>query len=124
MDIENTQQPGIIPTDCPAGKLFVPENQRTQVIQFIHTSPSSGHSGIKRTSAMVRQRFWWPTLATGVKFMDKLAHFKLLKGLLEPILIPRIAVDFITDLISSNGYIAGWCPLKDCPVLLTLLRHS
>lgn len=62
---------------------------------------------------MVRNSFWWPNLFNDVSMYIKFCSVcaqsktprKLPAGLLEPLPIPKcLAVDFITDLPSSNGY--------------------
>lgn len=110
-DIKNFQQPDWVSTDCQANYLSLPENQRTQVIQWIHTLPGSGHPGINCTNTMVRQQFQWPTLTTNVTNYVQGCQVcaqthtpqHLPVGLLEPLSIPRrswshIAIDSITDL--------------------------
>ncbi|KAK3556140.1 hypothetical protein QTP70_005624 [Hemibagrus guttatus] len=46
------------PAGCPLTKLFVPPQFRLQVMQWVHEAPSSGHPGIRRSTQLVRRRFW------------------------------------------------------------------
>lgn len=50
-------QPG--PSACPEGRLYVPENLRSQVLQWAHDSHPTYHPGAGRTSRFLAQRFWW-----------------------------------------------------------------
>ncbi|KAI7810722.1 Pol polyprotein [Triplophysa rosa] len=56
-----------VPTGCPAGRLFVPEALRPEVLQWGHSSRLVCHPGIRRTKASIRQRFWWPSWITDVR---------------------------------------------------------
>lgn len=110
------QQTEPSPPECPLGQHFVPRSLRQRITQWVDTSLSSGHSGIKRTIELVRNSFWWPNLINDVseyvKSCSVCAQSKtpreLPAGLLEPLPIPQrpwshLAVDFVTDLPSSNG---------------------
>ncbi|KAI2647554.1 Transposon Tf2-6 polyprotein [Labeo rohita] len=75
------------PSGCPPSRLFVPENLRSDVIQWAHCSNVACHPGINRTKFLVKQRFWWSSLAcdtrdfgntvvlTVVDRFSKAAHF-------------------------------------------------
>ncbi|KAI2645969.1 Transposon Tf2-6 polyprotein [Labeo rohita] len=55
---------GVMPlSGCPPGRLFVPENLRSDFIQWAHWSNVACHPGINRTKFLVKQRFWWSSLA-------------------------------------------------------------
>ncbi|KAL0150712.1 hypothetical protein M9458_054016 [Cirrhinus mrigala] len=56
----NRQHPA--PPGGPEGRLFVPAELRVPLLDWIHTSPGSGHPGSNRTLSLVRQRYWWPQL--------------------------------------------------------------
>ncbi|KAI2645676.1 Transposon Tf2-6 polyprotein [Labeo rohita] len=115
-EIENANQQSSAPPECPAGKLFVPEALRERVLTQVHSVPSSGHPGIDATIHLLRNRFWWPTLATEtIQFVNRCSVCQTSKpskhlpaGLLQPLPLPQrpwshIAIDFITDLPSSQG---------------------
>ncbi|KAK3545273.1 hypothetical protein QTP70_002933, partial [Hemibagrus guttatus] len=105
------------PAGCPPTKIFVPPPFRLQVMQWIHEAPSSGHPGIRRTTQLVRRRFWWLSLASDVEgyvrscptCAQARTSRQLPEGLLEPLPIPQrpcshLSVDFLTDLPDSGGY--------------------
>ncbi|KAK3563538.1 hypothetical protein QTP86_030949 [Hemibagrus guttatus] len=105
------------PVGCPPTKIFVPPPFRLQVMQWIHEAPSSGHPGIRRTTQLVRRRFWWLSLASDVEghvqafptCAQARTSRQLPERLLEPLPIPQhpwshLSVDFLTDLPDSGGY--------------------
>ncbi|KAK3539043.1 hypothetical protein QTP86_023635 [Hemibagrus guttatus] len=105
------------PAGCPPTKIFVPLHFRQQVMQWVHEAPSSGHPGIRRSTQLVRHRFWWSSLGPDVEEYVRacstcaqvLTSRQLLDGLLEPLPIPRrpwshLSVDFLTDLPDSGGF--------------------
>uniref|UniRef100_A0A8C5HTM3 Gypsy retrotransposon integrase-like protein 1 n=3 Tax=Gouania willdenowi TaxID=441366 RepID=A0A8C5HTM3_GOUWI len=109
-----SQQP--IPGNCPPNVLYVPESVRTQVLQWAHTSRFACHPGGFRTTAILRQRFWWPSLERDTR--DFVAAcptcsrgktpYRPSSGLLQPLPVPtrpwsHIAVDFVTGLPPSGG---------------------
>ncbi|KAI2666704.1 Transposon Tf2-6 polyprotein [Labeo rohita] len=49
------------PPHCPPNK-YVPQELRHQVLQWVHTSLSTGHPGISRTLQLVKNSFWWPSI--------------------------------------------------------------
>ncbi|KAI2645887.1 Transposon Tf2-9 polyprotein [Labeo rohita] len=115
-EIENANQQAPPPPECPPGKLFVPEALRERVLTQVHSVPSSGHPGIDATIHLLRNRFWWPTLATEtIHFVNNCSTCESSKpsthlpaGLLQPLPLPQrpwshIAIDFITDLPNSQG---------------------
>ncbi|KAL0150713.1 hypothetical protein M9458_054017, partial [Cirrhinus mrigala] len=98
------------------GGFFVPAELRVPLLDWIHTSPGSGHPGSNRTLSLVRQRYWWPQLhqevARYVQGCSVCATSstprKLPEGKLQPLTIPNrpwshIGVDFATDLPLSEG---------------------
>ncbi|KAL0204538.1 hypothetical protein M9458_002556, partial [Cirrhinus mrigala] len=110
----NRQHPA--PLGGPEGRLFVPAELRVPLLDWIHTSPGSGHPGSNRTLSLVRQRYWWPQLhqevARYVQGCSVCATSstprKLPEGKLQPLTIPNrpwshIGVDFATDLPLSEG---------------------
>lgn len=101
---------------CPAECLYVPENLRPRVMQWFHTSRMYCHPGQKRTFEVIRQRFWWPTLASDVKeYVSACPDCAQVKptnsppaGFLRPLPVPRrpwshISLDFVTGLPPSEG---------------------
>uniref|UniRef100_A0A8C1V5B8 Gypsy retrotransposon integrase-like protein 1 n=1 Tax=Cyprinus carpio TaxID=7962 RepID=A0A8C1V5B8_CYPCA len=115
-EIQRKQLTEPTPSGCPPNRQYVPGSLRQRIMQWVHTSLSSGHPGIQRTEELVRNSFWWPNLTKDVSLYVKSCSMcaqsktprKLPAGLLEPLPIPRrpwshLAVDFITDLPSSNG---------------------
>ncbi|KAK3514011.1 hypothetical protein QTP70_001292 [Hemibagrus guttatus] len=86
-------------------------------MQWVHEVPSSGHPGIRHTTAPVQNRFWRPSLSRDVEnYVEPCATCaqarmsrQLPTGLLEPLPIPRqpwshMAMDFVNDLPSSSGF--------------------
>ncbi|KAI2646204.1 Transposon Tf2-9 polyprotein [Labeo rohita] len=55
------------PVACPPNRLFVPEELRSEVIQWGHCSNVACHPGVNRTLHVVKQRFWWPLMARDVR---------------------------------------------------------
>ncbi|KAK3557186.1 hypothetical protein QTP70_024684, partial [Hemibagrus guttatus] len=105
------------PAGCPPTKIFVPQQFWQQVMQWVHEAPSSDHPGIRRSTQLIRRRFWWSSLVPDVEgyvqacstCVQARTSRQLLEGLLEPLLIPRrpwshLSVDFLTDLPDSGGY--------------------
>ncbi|KAK3540704.1 hypothetical protein QTP70_034654 [Hemibagrus guttatus] len=105
------------PAGCPPTKLFVPLRFRQQVMQWVHEAPSSGHPGIRRSTQLVRNQFWWSSLGSDVEeyvrscpTCAQVRTSRLLpEGLLEPLPVPRcpwshLSVDFLTDLPDSGGF--------------------
>ncbi|KAK3541598.1 hypothetical protein QTP86_033090 [Hemibagrus guttatus] len=66
-EIQRTHAEEPLPAGCPPTKVFVPLQFRTQVMQWVHEAPSSGHPGVCRSTQLVRRRFWWPSLALDVE---------------------------------------------------------
>lgn len=106
-----------VPNKCPQDKTYLPLAVRPQLLQWIHSIPSSGHPGSLRTLSLVANKSWWPSMTQDVtqfvKSCPVCAQAKssrqLPSGLLEPLPVPNrpwshIAIDFITDLPSSQGF--------------------
>ncbi|KAK3521410.1 hypothetical protein QTP70_004340 [Hemibagrus guttatus] len=53
-EIQRTHAEEPPPAGCPPTKVFVPPQFRTQVIQWVHEAPSSGHPGVRRSTHLVR----------------------------------------------------------------------
>ncbi len=52
---------------CPESLLFVLESVRTSILQWGHSSRLACHPGVARTLALIKQRFWWPSVARWVR---------------------------------------------------------
>ena len=50
------------PSACPENRLFDPANLDSQVLQWGHSSRLACHPGVRRTLALLRQRFWWGSM--------------------------------------------------------------
>uniref|UniRef100_A0A8C2EBD4 Gypsy retrotransposon integrase-like protein 1 n=1 Tax=Cyprinus carpio TaxID=7962 RepID=A0A8C2EBD4_CYPCA len=105
-----------VPTGCPEGLLFVPESVRTSVLQWGHSSSLACHPGATRTFRLIKQRFWWPSVAQDARrFVSACPICATGKGsnrppagLLQPLSVPsrpwsHIAMDFVTGLPPSSG---------------------
>lgn len=115
-EIEQANAQIEIPEECPSDKTFVLDTLRTRLLEQIHCLPSSGHPGITATMHLIQYRFWWPTIsADTTQFIRRCQISNMHKtprqapaGLLQPLPIPQrpwshIAIDFITDLLTSNN---------------------
>ena len=104
------------PSSCPSGRLFVSASLRSQVLQWGHSSRLACHPGVRRTLALLRQRFWWPSMQEDTReFVAACPTCSQYKGshqappgLLQPLPIPHrpwshIALDFVTGLPASHG---------------------
>ncbi len=105
------------PAETPRNLTYVPQVLRQRVMQLVHSNPSSGHPGIAATLQLLNNKFWWSTLRTDtITFIQnctvcntsKSPH-QLPAGLLQPLPIPQrpwshLAIDFVTDLPSSQGH--------------------
>ena len=81
------------------GRICVPTDKdiRRQILYECHDSPSAGHSGIRKTYALVRRQFYWPGLHKDVQ--DYVLHCSKCQvnkaerlktgGLLHPLEIPN-----------------------------------
>ncbi|KAK3528449.1 hypothetical protein QTP70_000145 [Hemibagrus guttatus] len=103
------------PAGCPPTNLFVPLHFRQLVMQW--EAPSSGHPGIRRSTQLVCNRFWWSSLGSDVEeyvrscptCAQARTSCLLPEGLLEPLPVPQrpwshLSVDFLTDLPDSGGF--------------------
>ncbi|KAI3356799.1 hypothetical protein L3Q82_003457 [Scortum barcoo] len=45
----------------------VPDSDRSQVLQWVHSSKFSCHRGINRPLSLVKRQFWWPFLDSDVR---------------------------------------------------------
>ncbi|KAK3565772.1 hypothetical protein QTP86_015024 [Hemibagrus guttatus] len=136
------------PAGCPPNKLFVLQQFRSQVMQWVHEAPSSGHPGTRRLTQLIRRRFWWPSLGSDVEGYVRqcptCAQVRTSRqrpeGLLVPLPVPRRtwshpSVDFLTDLPDSGGFTAVMVvvdrfskgcmlvPLKGLPTAMQMFSH-
>lgn len=102
-------------------KLWVPEQQFTEVIRETHDQPACGHPGVSRTYELLKREYYWrgmrETVAQYVRNCYACHRSKAPRhrqhGLLQPLPIPQkrwqdITMDFITGLPDSLGYNAIW----------------
>ncbi|KAL0191918.1 hypothetical protein M9458_010214, partial [Cirrhinus mrigala] len=112
-----TASEGVTPLPgCPPGRLFVPESLQYDVIRWGHSSKLACHPGVSRSTFLIRQRFWWPSMARDIRLIvlacsvcavSKTAN-RPSTGLLQPLLVPsrpwsHISLDFVTGLLPSQG---------------------
>ncbi|KAK3569836.1 hypothetical protein QTP86_005853 [Hemibagrus guttatus] len=99
------------PPGCSPGSQYITQARRTSLIHTAHTSLGTGHPGINETLSLLRDRFWWPSMAADVRRYvqgcEECAMAKtprqLPSGKLLPLPVPNrpwshLGVDFITDL--------------------------
>lgn len=116
-EIEQANAQVEIPAECPPNKVFVPEILRNQVLEQVHSLPSSGHPGVTATIHLLQNHFWWPSLSKDTTtFVHQYQTCNIQEpsrqlpaSLLKPLPIPQrpwshIAIDFVTDLPASNGH--------------------
>ncbi|KAK3543293.1 hypothetical protein QTP70_014045 [Hemibagrus guttatus] len=102
---------------CPPGSQYITQARRTSLIHTAHTSLGTGHPGINENLSLLRDRFWWPSMAADVRRYvqgcEECAMAKtpcqLPSGKLLPLPIPNcpwshLGVDFITDLPNSRTH--------------------
>ncbi len=97
-------------------RFFIPHADRSEVLQWVHASRFSCHSGISRTLTLLERHFWWPSMEADthsfvtsctVCARSKSSHRSLL-GLLRPLPVPgrswsHITLDFVAGLPPSEG---------------------
>ncbi|KAK3572456.1 hypothetical protein QTP86_033106, partial [Hemibagrus guttatus] len=52
---------------CPPGSQYITRARRTSLIHTTHTSLGTGHPGINETLSLLKNRFWWPSMAADVR---------------------------------------------------------
>ena len=99
-------------------RLYIPETAWQDLISFIHTSETCGHSGIFHTLNLLQWDFWWPGMTTYVwKYVSGCAVCQANKVNTHttiPALLPlksnytcpfqQVSVDLITDLPPSRSF--------------------
>lgn len=95
----------------------MPNSERSQVLQWAHTSRISCHPGVTCTLEVLKRRFWCPTMdndtqefvgACTICTQNK-SHHQPTSGLLQPLPVPSrpwsyIAIDFVMGLPPSQGH--------------------
>ena len=56
-------------------KLVAPLDVQDRLLKCLHSSRTGGHQGVKRTSASVRQQFWWPGMQKDVALWCRYCDF-------------------------------------------------
>jgi hypothetical protein len=112
-------QDGLLYKHCQDGRmiLLVPHNMITPILKSYHESSTSAHMAFDRLYALLRQRYWWPTMYANTKAYCKncQACMKFKKpeqkqnGLLQPIITKRpfemVGCDIIGPLpVTEEGY--------------------
>lgn len=104
------------PPGCPPGHQYIPRTWRTPLIHSAHTSLGTGHPGVNETLSLLRERFWWPNMASDIRrYVNGCTDCAVSKnprhlpsGKLHPLPVPNrlwshLGVDFITDLPPSDN---------------------
>jgi transposase InsO family protein len=101
------------------GRRWVPNSEplRTTIIQSAHDSTITGHPGREETYTIISREFFWPRMSSDIRRFVRNCDLcgggkvwrELKKGLLKPLPVPErpwqdIALDFVTDLPTSNGH--------------------
>ena len=100
------------------GSLYLPLALRKLVVMEAHRSAYSGHFGVDRVCAKLRDTFWWPRMRqTGATLLASCHECEVVAprttskfGLLKPSAIPetcweQLTLDLITRLpVSEEGY--------------------
>ncbi|KAK3560533.1 hypothetical protein QTP86_010890 [Hemibagrus guttatus] len=55
------------PLGCPPGLKYITRARRTPLIHSAHTSLGTGHPGVNETLSLLKDRFWWPNMASDVR---------------------------------------------------------
>ena len=114
-----TPQGLLVQEDDGQRKLVVPTSMRQKVMASCHDEPTKGHTGIYRTTELVKQRYWWKGMGKDIEnYVKSCPVCQVMKsdhrkkvGPLQPIPIPtrkweQITTDLVTDLPPSAGYTA------------------
>jgi len=101
------------------GRLFIVKNSdfKAQILQYLHSNPSAGHSGYHKTVQRAKSDFFWKGMRKDIKQLvrectvcqeskSELIHPP---GLLQPLPVPLqiwndISMDFIEGLPTSKGF--------------------
>ena len=77
-------------------KLVVPMSMRQKVLASCHDEPTKGHPGVRRTTELVKQRYWWKGMGKDIEnYVKSCPVCQVMKsdhrkkvGRLQPIPIP------------------------------------
>jgi hypothetical protein len=101
------------------GKIYVVKDSsfKQQVLEFIHSNPTAGHSGYHKTVQRAKTDFYWSGMRKDIKKLvrectvcqENKNELIPSPGLLQPLPIPTqvwtdISLDFIEGLPKSHGY--------------------
>ncbi|XP_067230540.1 rhomboid-related protein 3 isoform X1 [Chanodichthys erythropterus] len=105
------------PPGCPQGLRYITRTRRTPLLHSVHSSLGTGHPGVNETLSLLKQRFWWPNMASDVRrYVQGCRECAISKsprhlptGKLNPLPVPErpwshLGVDFVTDLPESDGH--------------------
>lgn len=71
LDQKTASLPAHVPAASPPYRTFVPVQLRGKLITWAHTAPDTGHPGTQRTYNLLRAKYWWPNMNTGIhKFIS------------------------------------------------------
>uniref|UniRef100_A0A671X748 Gypsy retrotransposon integrase-like protein 1 n=1 Tax=Sparus aurata TaxID=8175 RepID=A0A671X748_SPAAU len=110
--VEEALQVHPAPDGCPPERLFVPPSVRAPVLQWGHSSKLACHPGVHRTLSLVRQRFWWPSMATDTrKFIAACSVCARSKSSHRPPCWPPAALTHPSPtLVPHRGRLCHWTP--------------
>ena len=125
-EVERALEGKVAPAETPANKLYVPDEVRSAVLKWAHSSSLACHPGVRHTLALLSRHFWWSSVRHDVEeFVTAClvcarakGNSQCPQGLLQPLPVPHllwshIALDFITGLPESQGH----------TVILTVVDH-
>jgi len=98
------------------GRLCVPVNRTTDIIDTHHDSVTAGHFGPQATYRLIRRRYYWPTMRQDVlrrvqdcEVCAREQPLRRHQGELQPLAIPDArAVDWTMDFITGFPNIDGY----------------
>ena len=80
-------------------RVVVPKELVPMLLEQYHSTPFSGHQGVKRTLALLERKYWWSTMRPDVENFittcDKCARRKGVPNLLAPMGNPPEATEFL-----------------------------
>ena len=115
--VERSLEGKVIPADTPANRMYVLEGSRpVAVLKWAHSSFLACHPGVRRTLALLRRRFWWPSVRRDMEEFvvacpicaRAKGNSQCPQGLLWQLPVPHrpwshITIDFVTSLPESQG---------------------
>ena len=104
------------PPGSPPDRQYITRTRHTPLIHAAHTSLGTGHPGVNETLSLLKERFWWPNMASEVRrYVQGCKECAISKsprhlpsGKLLPLPVPNrpwshLGVDFVTDLPLSGN---------------------